>query len=211
MTQQLQALYDEGYRCIAIIFLHSYTFAEHERRAAEIARNMGFEHVSVSSELQPMIRAVSRSNSTTADAYLTPEIKRYLANFSKGFKGGLKDDTGCRVSFMQSDGALVDIKGFSGLRAVLSGPAGGVVGFSRSTWFTALPCVGFQGCQTLIEPLAKLRTMSQMARPWLDSTSVAPRPMFLALVAVWSMCLSRPQPASQSKVSAVNRVAAFIS
>lgn len=119
VTRQLQELYDEGYRCIAIIFLHSYTFADHEQQAAKIARDLGFEHVSVSSELQPMIRAVARSNSTSADAYLTPEIKRYLANFSKGFKGGFQDGTGCRVSFMQSDGSLVDLKGFSGLRAVL--------------------------------------------------------------------------------------------
>lgn len=66
-----------------------------------------------------MIRIVPRAHSTSADAYLTPETNRYLATFSKGFKGQLAEDDGCQVSFMQSDGALVDIKNFSGLRAIL--------------------------------------------------------------------------------------------
>lgn len=118
VTQQLQTLWDEGYRNVAIIFLHSYTFADHELQVAEIARKMGFT-ASVSSELQPMIRAVSRANSTTADAYLTPKVKEYLASFAKGFDGDLAESKHCRVSFMQSDGSLVDLKGFSGLRAIL--------------------------------------------------------------------------------------------
>lgn len=68
VTKDLQELYDEGYRSIAIVFAHSYTFQLHEQQAAEVARSMGFEHISISSELQAMIRIVSRGNSATADA-----------------------------------------------------------------------------------------------------------------------------------------------
>ncbi|KAI5479281.1 5-oxoprolinase (ATP-hydrolyzing) [Pseudohyphozyma bogoriensis] len=145
LTAQLQGLYDEGFRSIAIVFMHSYTYQKHEQIAAEIARKIGFPFVSVSSELQAMIRVVSRANSTTADAYLTPEIRKYLANFAKGFKGELKEDNGCRVSFMQSDGSLVDFRQFSGLKAILSGPAGGVVGYAQTSYdeSEASPVVGF--------------------------------------------------------------------
>ncbi|ORY61052.1 Hydantoinase B/oxoprolinase-domain-containing protein [Leucosporidium creatinivorum] len=145
VTKDLQDLFDEGYRSIAIVFAHSYTFQDHEKQVAAIARSIGFPHVSVSSELQAMIRIVSRGNSATADAYLTPEIKRYLAQFSKGFKGHLQDDSGCRVSFMQSDGSLVDFRHFSGLKAILSGPAGGVVGYAETSYDQegGAPVVGF--------------------------------------------------------------------
>ncbi len=146
-TAELQQLWDEGYRSVAIVFAHSYTFQDHEQKVAEIARKIGFPHVSVSSELQAMIRIVARGNSATADAYLTPEIKRYLANFSKGFVGQLQD-TACRVSFMQSDGSLVDFRHFSGLKAILSGPAGGVVGYAETSYDKddqegSRPVVGF--------------------------------------------------------------------
>lgn len=146
-TAELQQLWDEGYRSVAIVFAHSYTFQDHEQKVAQIAREIGFPHVSVSSELQAMIRIVARGNSATADAYLTPEIKRYLANFSKGFVGQLQD-TACRVSFMQSDGSLVDFRHFSGLKAILSGPAGGVVGYAETSYDKddkegSRPVVGF--------------------------------------------------------------------
>lgn len=92
-----------------------------------------------------MIRFTPRANSASADAYLTPETKRYLAQFAKGFVGHLEVDNGCKTSFMQSDGALTDYKKFSGLRAILSGPAGGVVGFSQTSWDAedGTPVVGF--------------------------------------------------------------------
>jgi 5-oxoprolinase (ATP-hydrolysing) len=84
-----------------------------------IARKMGFTHISVSSDLQAMINLVSRGGSATADAYLTPEVTRYLQGFAAGFKGQLRDDSDCRVSFMQSDGALCDYRRFTGLKAIL--------------------------------------------------------------------------------------------
>ncbi|KAK8869467.1 hypothetical protein IAR55_000031 [Kwoniella newhampshirensis] len=144
VRNDLQALYTEGYRSIAIVLVHSYLYPAHEKQVEAIAREIGFAHISVSSDLQPMINLVSRGSSATADAYLTPEVRRYLDGFASGFKGGL-NDTSCRVSFMQSDGSLCDFRKFSGLKAILSGPAGGVVGYAR-TCYDALdgsPVVGF--------------------------------------------------------------------
>lgn len=142
---ELQKLYDDGFRSLAIVFMHSFTFRDHEQQVAEIAHRIGFHHVSQSSDLQAMIRIVPRANSASADAYLTPEIKRYLHQFAQGFVGKLQHDTGCQISFMQSDGALVDFRNFSGLRAILSGPAGGVVGYANTSYDRdeGVPVVGF--------------------------------------------------------------------
>ncbi|GAA5897741.1 hypothetical protein JCM5296_000868 [Sporobolomyces johnsonii] len=144
VEQDLEKLFADGYRSVGIVFAHSYTFPDHEQRVAELARAIGFTHVSVSSDLQAMIRFVSRANSASADAYLTPEIKRYLAGFAKGFKGHLEDGS-CDVQFMKSDGSLVDFRHFSGLNAILSGPAGGVVGYARTAYdkSSKRPVVGF--------------------------------------------------------------------
>ncbi|GAA5937129.1 hypothetical protein JCM10213_007143 [Rhodosporidiobolus nylandii] len=144
VTRDLEQLYADGYRSIGIVFAHSYTYPEHENRVAAIARRIGFVHVSVSNELQRMIRFVSRANSTSADAYLTPEIKKYLAGFAKGFKGHLQEGD-CQVQFMKSDGSLVDYRRFSGLNAILSGPAGGYVGFAKTSYDNVerRPAVGF--------------------------------------------------------------------
>ncbi|WWD04682.1 hypothetical protein V865_002753 [Kwoniella europaea PYCC6329] len=144
VTASLRDLYNEGYRSIAIVLAHSYLWAEDEQRVAKIAEEMGFENVSVSAEIEAKIGFIARGQSATADAYLTPEVKRYLNGFAKGFKGRLEDSK-CRVSFMQSDGALADFKKFSGLRAILSGPAGGVVGFAKTSYdpLDGSPVVGF--------------------------------------------------------------------
>ncbi|RSH93770.1 hypothetical protein EHS25_006418 [Saitozyma podzolica] len=145
----LEALYAEGYRSIAIVLCHSYLYPLHEKAVESIALSVGFPHISVSSDLQAMINLVSRGTSATADAYLTPEVRRYLDGFAEGFKGKLQQNggsgTGCRVSFMQSDGSLCDFRKFSGLKAILSGPAGGVVGFARTSYdpIEASPVVGF--------------------------------------------------------------------
>jgi 5-oxoprolinase (ATP-hydrolysing) len=93
-------------------------YPEHEQQVAELARQVGFNNISASSEIDTKIGFVARGQSATADAYLTPEVRRYLSGFSKGFKGKL-EDADCRVSFMQSDGALADFRKFSGLRAIL--------------------------------------------------------------------------------------------
>ncbi|KAI9769495.1 MAG: hypothetical protein M1840_003972 [Geoglossum simile] len=153
VKSQLQVLYDEGFRSIAICLMHGYTFPDHEALVGHLAKKIGFEHVSLSHELMPMIKLVPRATSACADAYLTPTIKKYIAGFQAGFEGGLgtgsimKDGEGkgARCEFMQSDGGLVDVGQFSGLRAILSGPAGGVVGYALTSYDpeVKVPVIGF--------------------------------------------------------------------
>ncbi|KAJ3462299.1 hypothetical protein MRS44_007085 [Fusarium solani] len=140
---QLEQLYSEGFRSVAICFMHAYLYPNHENSVAKLAREMGFD-ASVSSELQPTIKMVSRGNSATADAYLSPLIKRYVKNFGTGFKGGVEAIAG-KLLFMQSDGGLCLWQKFSGLRAILSGPAGGVIGYAKSCYDAGekRPLLGF--------------------------------------------------------------------
>lgn len=128
VKKDLQKLYDDGYRSVAVVLAHSYTFPEHELLVGKVASDLGFEHISLSSQLLPMIKMVPRGASATADAYLTPILRSYLDGFFAGFAQRP------RVEFMSSDGGLVDASGFSGLKTVLSGPAGGVVGYARTSW-----------------------------------------------------------------------------
>jgi 5-oxoprolinase (ATP-hydrolysing) len=142
MRKQLKDVYDQGIRSIAVCLMHGYTFPDHEALVGHLARDIGFKHVSLSHELMPMIKLVPRATSACADAYLTPAIKKYIAGFQKGFKGGLGTESvkkesgtkGARCEFMQSDGGLVDVDNFSGLKAILSGPAGGVVGYALTSY-----------------------------------------------------------------------------
>lgn len=140
----LRSLHEQGIDTIAVCFAHSYIFPDHEARVGQLALEEGFTHISLSSSVAAnMIKMVPRGSSASADAYLTPEIRRYLQGFMKGFQGGHLDNV--RVDFMQSDGGLVDHRRFSGLKGILSGPAGGVVGFSRTSYTskTKVPIVGF--------------------------------------------------------------------
>lgn len=144
----LQVLYATGIRSIAVCLMHAYTYPEHERIVGDIAKEIGFTHISLSSSLSPMIKFVARANSSIVDAYLTPEIRKYLSSFESGLKDGYlgKDKSkGVRCHFMQSDGGLVDASSFSGLRAILSGPAGGVVGYSATCYNpkNEVPLIGF--------------------------------------------------------------------
>ncbi|WVQ93705.1 hypothetical protein IAU59_000782 [Kwoniella sp. CBS 9459] len=132
LKDDLQVLYDKGYRAIAVCLAHSYTFPDHELAIAQVASEIGFPHISCSSQLLPMIKMTPRGQSTTADAYLTPVLQEYLKGFYSGFEGGEKG--GLHVEFMGSDGGLVDLKNFSGLKSILSGPAGGVVGCALTSW-----------------------------------------------------------------------------
>jgi 5-oxoprolinase (ATP-hydrolysing) len=153
IRKQLQEVYDSGIKSIAVCLMHGYTFPDHEALVGRIARDIGFNHVSLSHELMPMIKLVPRATSACADAYLTPAIKKYISGFQKGFEGGLgresvKNDSGAkgaRCEFMQSDGGLVDVDKFSGLKAILSGPAGGVVGYALTSYDpeTKIPVIGF--------------------------------------------------------------------
>lgn len=132
----LQKLYDEGYRSLAVVFAHSYTYPTHELFIGRIAQSIGFPKISLSSQLLPMIKMVPRGVSSTADAYLTPILREYLDGFFKGFDERLRDGRvkSPRVEFMGSDGGLVDAERFSGLKSILSGPAGGVVGYALTSW-----------------------------------------------------------------------------
>ncbi|KAG2414843.1 5-oxoprolinase [Aspergillus terreus] len=140
----LRELRGIGIDTLAVCFVHSYIFPDHENRVYQIAMEEGFTHVSLSSSVAAnMIKMVPRGSSASADAYLTPEIKKYLTGFSKGFEGGNLD--GVRCDFMQSDGGLVNHHSFSGLRGILSGPAGGVVGYATTSYDeeSQTPVVGF--------------------------------------------------------------------
>ena len=140
LITQLQKLKDAKINNLAVAFLHAAVYPEHELRFGEIAKKMGFQ-VSLSHQAMPMVKIVSRGNTVCADAYLTPKIKKFVHSFLEGFE----DPTSVNVLFMRSDGGLENARTFSGHRAILSGPAGGVNGFSRTAFSKGLrqPVVGF--------------------------------------------------------------------
>jgi 5-oxoprolinase (ATP-hydrolysing) len=131
LEADLRRVKEMGIVSLAVSLAHAYTFAAHEQQVGELARTLGFTHISLSSALMPMVKLVPRSYTACADAYLTPCIHKYLTQFRKGFDADMEKNT--RVWFMQSDGGLVPVDKFSGFRAVLSGPAGGVVGYAQVT------------------------------------------------------------------------------
>ncbi|KAK0560324.1 hypothetical protein OC844_003828 [Tilletia horrida] len=135
IRKQLQKLYDDGFRALAIVLLHSFTYPAHELLVEKIAKEVGFTHTSVSSKLMPMIKMVPRGTSTTADAYLTPVLQAYIDGFFSGFDDSLRSgQAGTRVEFMMSDGGLTSVEHFSGLKSIISGPAGGVVGMALTSY-----------------------------------------------------------------------------
>uniref|UniRef100_A0A3P9MIX4 5-oxoprolinase, ATP-hydrolysing n=1 Tax=Oryzias latipes TaxID=8090 RepID=A0A3P9MIX4_ORYLA len=142
VEKDLRGVLSRGISSLAVLLLHSYTWSDHEKAVGSLARRLGFTQVSLSSEIMPMVRAVPRGYTVCADAYLTPKIHQYLKGFTAGFKGGLKD---VDVLFMQSDGGLTPMEQFCGSRAVLSGPAGGVVGYAITSYnqIEKKPVIGF--------------------------------------------------------------------
>lgn len=123
VREKLSALRSKDIEVLAVCLAHSYLYPNHEERVAEIARELGFTHVSTSSSVgSNMIKMISRGSSASADAYLTPKIAEYITGFARQFENGNLDDVSCE--FMQSDGGLVSHAAFSGLRGILSGPAG---------------------------------------------------------------------------------------
>ncbi|MHC1550929.1 hydantoinase B/oxoprolinase family protein [Phyllobacterium sp. K27] len=125
----LKALKDEGYDALAIAFMHAYKFPEHEAAIAVIARDIGFSQVSVSHEVSPLIKLVGRGDTTVIDAYLSPVLRRYVEQVSRELDVAR---TGARVMFMMSSGGLTAADMFQGKDAILSGPAGGVVGLAKT-------------------------------------------------------------------------------
>ncbi|CAH0596910.1 unnamed protein product [Chrysodeixis includens] len=142
IRRDLVELKKRGIESVAVVLAHSYTFHDHELQIGKIASEIGFNQVSLSHAVTSMVRMVPRGFTASADAYLTPHIKEYVRGFADGFTDGLK---GSNVLFMQSDGGLTPMNMFNGSRAILSGPAGGVVGYAMTAYQkeTGLPVIGF--------------------------------------------------------------------
>lgn len=122
---QLRAVFGAGIRSLAIVFMHGYRYPDHERRAAQLAKAIGFEQISISHEASPLMKLVSRGDTTVVDAYLSPILHRYVNRVRA-------EVSGTRLMFMQSNGGLTDAELFQGKDSILSGPAGGVVGMART-------------------------------------------------------------------------------
>jgi 5-oxoprolinase (ATP-hydrolysing) len=126
VRRDLQAAYDAGLRACAIVLMHGYRYTQHEARIAAIARAIGFPQVSVSHQVSPLMKLVARGDTTVVDAYLSPILRRYVEQVAAELPG-------VRLLFMQSNGGLTDAHRFQGKDAILSGPAGGIVGMVRAS------------------------------------------------------------------------------
>ncbi len=120
---------DAGFDSVAISLLHGYRFTDHEATLASVARGLGFDQVSVGHEVSPLMKLVSRGDTTVVDAYLSPILRRYVNQVDAQLR---PDGVGPRLMFMQSNGGLTDARHFQGKDALLSGPAGGVVGMVQT-------------------------------------------------------------------------------
>src|SRR5271168_5055211 len=125
LTAQLQDAYAAGLRCCAIVFLHGYRYVHHELAAASIAGEIGFTQISVSHRVSPLLKLVPRGDTTVVDAYLSPILRRYCDKLAALMPG-------VPLFFMQSSGGLTQAHRFFGKDAILSGPAGGIVGMVRT-------------------------------------------------------------------------------
>ncbi|MFJ4524371.1 hydantoinase B/oxoprolinase family protein [Streptomyces sp. NPDC088810] len=120
----LQEAYDDGIRAIAVVCLHSHLHPGHERAVGELAARIGFPQISLSSEVSPLMRLVPRGDTAVVDAYLSPVLRRYVRHIADELRG-------VPLMFMQSNGGLTEAGQFRGKDAILSGPAGGIVGMAR--------------------------------------------------------------------------------
>lgn len=126
VRRNLAAAHADGIRACAIVFMHSYRYPAHEQAVAAIAREVGFSQVSVSHGVSPLMKIVGRGDTTVVDAYLSPVLRRYVDQVAAEL--GEEADRSARLMFMMSSGGLTDANLFQGRDAILSGPAGGVVG-----------------------------------------------------------------------------------
>ncbi|UGQ48522.1 hydantoinase B/oxoprolinase family protein [Massilia endophytica] len=122
----LQQAFGRGLRAVAIVFMHGYRYGAHEQAVARLAREIGFTQVSVSHEVSPLMKFVSRGDTTVVDAYLSPILRRYVDQVAAELPG-------VQLQFMQSNGGLTDGRSFQGKDSILSGPAGGIVGMVRAS------------------------------------------------------------------------------
>jgi len=150
--RDLQDAHAAGIDAVAIVLMHGYRFTGHERALAAIARDVGFTQVSVSHEVSPLMKFVSRGDTTVVDAYLSPILRRYVRQVEAELRGERRGGGAAasdadarslpRLQFMQSSGGLTDAHRFQGKDAILSGPAGGVVG--------AVAVARLAGCDRII-------------------------------------------------------------
>src|SRR5205814_4073929 len=125
LADELARACEDGYRAAAVVGMHGYRYPEHEARIARLARAAGFTQVSESHRTSPLMKLVSRGDTTVVDAYLSPILQRYVTEVAAELSG-------VRLLFMQSNGGLTDAAGFRGKDSILSGPAGGIVGMART-------------------------------------------------------------------------------
>ena len=137
LKKELLAQYQKGLRSVAIVFMHGYRHCAHEVAAARIAREVGFTQISTSHQTSPMMKFVSRGDTTVVDAYLSPILRRYVEQVAAEMPG-------VKLFFMQSSGGLTDAHAFQGKDAIRSGPAGGIVGMARTAEIAGQPkVIGF--------------------------------------------------------------------
>jgi 5-oxoprolinase (ATP-hydrolysing) len=122
--KSLESAFNQGLTAIAIVLMHGYQYNQHEKQLMQLAKEIGFKQISASHEVSPLQKLISRGETTLVDAYLTPILLRYIQNISKG----LNQKTPAQLLFMQSSGGLTSADKFRGRDAILSGPAGGIVG-----------------------------------------------------------------------------------
>ena len=125
LRERLWAAFDAGLRSVAIVFMHGYRYPAHELAAERLAREAGFTQVSTSHRVSPLMKLVGRGDTTVVDAYLSPILRRYVEQVAAEMPG-------VKLYFMQSSGGLADAHAFQGKDAILSGPAGGIVGMVRT-------------------------------------------------------------------------------
>ena len=125
LLTSLRELHSNGFQSVAIVFMHGYAHPDHERKAGELAKQVGFHQISLSHQVAPLIKLISRGDTTVVDAYLTPVLKRYVDQLRAEMPG-------VEIFFMQSSGGLAKDIAFQGKDAILSGPAGGIVGMART-------------------------------------------------------------------------------
>jgi 5-oxoprolinase (ATP-hydrolysing) len=123
--RDLRAAFDRGFRSCAIALLHGYRYSQHEVQLEQLALRIGFTQISVSHRVSPLMKLVARGDTTVVDAYLSPVLRRYVNHVAKELPG-------VKLQFMQSSGGLADAQQFHGKDAILSGPAGGIVGAART-------------------------------------------------------------------------------
>ncbi|NOQ13480.1 MAG: 5-oxoprolinase [Methyloprofundus sp.] len=149
VTHELQQIYDSGIRALAIVLLHAWTYQEHELQLYQIAQAIGFTQISLSHQASPLMKMVSRGDTTVVDAYLSPLLKHYVKQVAEGLQQS--ESSNCRLLFMQSSGGLIAANRFQGKDSILSGPAGGIVGavsISRQAGFDKIISFDMGGTST---------------------------------------------------------------